>query len=90
MSKQDFVTMIIPRMILRVPVERVLADDPDCLTSRELQVFQHLVKGKLSNKEIGSVLNCSESAVKKHVSSIYGKLAVRDRPEFLTKYGRAE
>jgi DNA-binding NarL/FixJ family response regulator len=50
------------------------------LSDRELQVLQYLANGR-SNKEIGQVLNISESTVKSHVRSILTKLEAMGRTE---------
>jgi DNA-binding CsgD family transcriptional regulator len=50
---------------------------------REREVFQ-LVRAGLSNAQIGLRLECSESTVKKHVSSIYEKAGVHTRAQLLT------
>jgi DNA-binding NarL/FixJ family response regulator len=48
------------------------------LTPRELNVV-NLVTQKLSNKEIASTLQITESTVKFHLSNVFGKLGVRTR-----------
>ncbi|MFJ8222746.1 two component transcriptional regulator, LuxR family [Streptomyces sp. MnatMP-M77] len=52
------------------------ADDP--LSTRELQILEHVERGA-SNREIARALFISEATVKKHLTHIYDKLAVRDR-----------
>jgi DNA-binding NarL/FixJ family response regulator len=52
------------------------------LTQREMQVHE-LLKRRLSNKEIGGILQIRESTVKYHVSNILGKLQVTHRQELL-------
>lgn len=49
------------------------------LTARELQVFQLLVR-RLSNKEIAEILRVSGRTIKFHVSNVFRKLDVIDRP----------
>ena len=53
------------------------------LTAREVEVLRLLAKG-LTNREIGSVINISESTVKNHVNNLLGKLDVSDRTEAVT------
>lgn len=53
------------------------------LTERELEVLRQMVRG-LSNDEIGRSLFISESTVKGHVNSIFGKLGARDRTQAVT------
>ena len=54
------------------------------LTGREVEVLR-LLAGGYSNREIGSLLQVSERTVKNHVSSILGKLWVRDRTRAVLK-----
>ena len=54
------------------------------LTDRELEVLRFLAGG-YSNGEIGSALGIAERTVKNHVSSILGKLWVRDRTRAVLK-----
>lgn len=53
-----------------------VADEP--LTARELEVLELLAEG-LPNKSIADRLHISDQTVKFHVSSICGKLGVRNR-----------
>ncbi len=55
-----------------------ILDPPDPLTERELEVLR-LMTGGYSNREIARALHVVEGTVKNHVSSILGKLGVRDR-----------
>jgi DNA-binding NarL/FixJ family response regulator len=48
------------------------------LTDRELEILKLLASG-LSNAELGTTLYLSEPTIKTHLSSIFRKLAVRDR-----------
>jgi DNA-binding NarL/FixJ family response regulator len=50
------------------------------LTRRELDVLGLLVQGK-SNKDISVIMHISEKTVKNHLTSIFRKLAVRDRTQ---------
>ena len=50
----------------------------DPLTSREQQIADAVARG-LSNKEIGCEYGISHETVKRHLASIYSKLALRGR-----------
>lgn len=50
------------------------------LSSRELEVLQHLAKGR-SNREISRALFISEETVKTHMKALFTKLGVKDRTE---------
>lgn len=54
------------------------------LSGRELEVLRLLASGA-SNREIASALVIAEGTVKNHVTSILGKLAVRDRTQAALK-----
>ena len=54
------------------------------ITQRESQIIE-LVKRRLSNKEIGEVLNIQESTVKFHLSNIFSKLQVKKRSDLQGK-----
>jgi DNA-binding NarL/FixJ family response regulator len=54
------------------------------ITQRENQIIE-LVKRRLSNKEIGTILNIQESTVKFHLSNIFSKLQVNRRSELQDK-----
>ena len=54
------------------------------LTPRETEIVR-LMTGGYSNREIASALALSEGTVKNHVSSILGKLGVRDRTRAVLK-----
>ncbi|HYC51672.1 MAG TPA: response regulator transcription factor [Gemmatimonadaceae bacterium] len=53
------------------------------LTSRELEVLQHVARG-LGNKEIGKAIGRSPETVKAHLESIFRKLDARDRAHAVT------
>lgn len=55
-------------------------DNLSLLTERELEVLRSLSKG-LNNKEIAAALYVTEHTVKKHISSILSKLALKDRTQ---------
>ena len=55
------------------------------LTVREGEVAELLLKG-LSNTEIAEQIFVSNSTVKKHISSIFNKVKVKSRSEFISKY----
>ncbi|WP_166355746.1 response regulator [Phytoactinopolyspora limicola] len=50
------------------------------LTARERDILVLIARGK-SNTEISESFGISESTVKNHVTSVFGKLAVRDRAQ---------
>jgi len=50
------------------------------LTSRELEVFRHIARGR-SNAEIAGLLYVTEETVKTHASRVFAKLGVRDRTQ---------
>jgi DNA-binding NarL/FixJ family response regulator len=52
----------------------------EALTAREVDVLKLLARGR-SNKEIGADLFISETTVKSHLRSIFGKLNVMNRTE---------
>jgi DNA-binding NarL/FixJ family response regulator len=54
------------------------------ITGRESQVME-LVKRRLSNREIGEILNIKESTVKFHLSNIFSKLEVNRRSQLRDK-----
>ena len=55
------------------------------LSSRESEILEHLVKGRLY-KEIASELEISQETVRKHVYHVYKKLHVNNRVEAFHKY----
>lgn len=57
---------------------------PEPLSERELDVLQKTAVG-LTNREIADALFISPETVKKHTSSIYGKLGVRSRMEAVSR-----
>ena len=77
---------IIARKLLNVfqklQVTPVVAALP--LTSRELEILQHLSRGLLY-KEIGDKLGITIGTVKQHIHKIYDKLQVSNRTEAINK-----
>lgn len=59
-------------------------DPPDPLSRRETEVLR-LMAGGYNNREIAEAQGTSEGTVKNHVSSILGKLGVRDRTRAVLK-----
>ena len=57
---------------------------PEPLTERETEILR-LMAGGYSNKEIARALDVAEGTVKNHVSSVLGKLGVRDRTRAVLK-----
>jgi two-component system NarL family response regulator len=53
------------------------------LTAREMDVLRLMVDGR-GNREIAAALGISESGVKGHVNSIFGKLGASDRTQAVT------
>lgn len=69
-----------PSIAARV-LERIADDDqPDQLSSRELEVLRHLAAGA-TNKRIAVLLNVSENTIKTYISRIFSKLDVQTRAE---------
>ena len=56
----------------------------DPLSARELEVL-HLIAAGASNEEIAAQLVIAISTVKRHVSNIFGKLAVSNRTQAVTR-----
>jgi len=56
----------------------------EALSARQLDVLAHLAEGK-SNREIAAALFLTEGTVKNHLTSILGKLGVRDRTQAALK-----
>ncbi|KAB0680044.1 response regulator [Aureimonas leprariae] len=66
---------------MRRPAPQAVRDDPLArLTDREDEILR-LVADGLSNKEVGLRLDLQEKTVKHHMTSILGKLNVRNRTE---------
>lgn len=68
-------------MFNKLPNEKVEIDERvEELTEREKDILRSLGEGK-SNKEIAETLYISEGTVKNHITSILGKLDLRDRTQ---------
>jgi DNA-binding CsgD family transcriptional regulator len=55
---------------------------PDALTEREREIIRLVGQG-LSNKEIAHTLSISDSTVRYHMTSIFGKVGVTNRQKLL-------
>jgi DNA-binding NarL/FixJ family response regulator len=53
------------------------------LTQREIEIMQHLYKGK-SNPDIGKTLFIAEDTVKKHLNHIFRKTGTKNRYELIS------
>lgn len=60
------------------------ADQPEPLTSREIEVLG-LVADGLTNRAIGQQLDISERTVQGHLANIFGKMGVASRTEAVTE-----
>ena len=56
----------------------------EALSAREQEILTHLAKN-MSNKDIAAALFIAPGTVKRHTTSIYGKLAVHGRGEAVAK-----
>lgn len=75
---QPALTSTLVRRLEQHPAEYERIDRPAALTPRELDVLRMVASGH-SNREIAELLYLAEGTVKNHISSILGKLGVRDR-----------
>ena len=55
--------------------------DPDALTSREMEVLEWMVQGETSNRSLARKLGVSENTVKFHVRNILDKLHLHNRAQ---------
>ncbi|MCR4717225.1 MAG: response regulator transcription factor [Lachnospiraceae bacterium] len=74
----------IPDM-LKGPVKKELDYESFGLTKQEFEIVEHVAKG-LSNKEIADELCLSEGTVRNYISTILGKLDLRDRTNLAIFY----
>jgi DNA-binding NarL/FixJ family response regulator len=73
------------RALARLGSEVAATDiSPEALTPREAEILR-LLAGGFSNKEIARALGTAEGTIKNHVSSVLGKLGVRDRTRAVLK-----
>jgi DNA-binding NarL/FixJ family response regulator len=75
---QPAVTEKTSRVLAQLQPRFDKSEPMEALTPYERNVLR-LVAGGHSNREIAEILNSSEGAVKNHLSSVLGKLGVRDR-----------
>lgn len=61
---------------MTTPTTEILFTEP--LTARERQIAEAIARG-LRNKQIAGELGISAETVKRHLASIYGKLALHGR-----------
>ncbi len=57
----------------------------DALTNRENEVVAQVAKG-LNNREIANNLSVTEFTIKKHLSSIFNKLNLKNRQDIIIRY----
>jgi two-component system, NarL family, nitrate/nitrite response regulator NarL len=89
-STADILQQLTSRSLRRDPEARKI----ETLTARERQIIAAVVKERGgSNKAIAAGMHMSEHTLRNHLSSIYGKLEVRNRLElymYATDHGLAE
>lgn len=81
---QPALTVTLRRSLEGTPVTFESAEPLEPLTAREREVLR-LMAGGYSNREIAGVLETAEGTVKNQVSSILGKMGVRDRTRAVLK-----
>ena len=88
---EDFLTKTAPKEELLAAIERALARDAreremrsrfERLTPREREVMAHVMRGQL-NKQIAAELGIDERSVKRHRTSLMGKVGVRSVAELV-------
>lgn len=79
---RDFVTLHLPRSIVREINSPLAGDNP--LTPREVEILMLAARAK-SNLQIGSALFITEGTVKRHLSNIFRKLGAVSRLDAVRK-----
>ena len=77
-EKQTFDRNVFRRLVEEAAHSNQVPSSLDCLTDRELEVFDLLARG-LTNKEIAEALAVSTNTVKRHIKAIFEKLDVHTR-----------
>ncbi|MFJ6130785.1 response regulator [Streptomyces griseoviridis] len=62
------------------PTVTVMAEPPDGLTTREIEVLVLIAEG-LSNQEIARQLHVSTATVKTHINNLFAKTGLKDRAQ---------
>ncbi|WP_432040648.1 response regulator transcription factor [Streptomyces sp. HD1123-B1] len=73
-------TVMDPQVIAKLLTRSEKRGRTDSLTPREHQVLKLMAEGR-SNTAIAQTLHISESAVAKHIASVFGKLRIDQSPE---------
>ncbi|MCP9212050.1 response regulator [Streptomyces sp. NEAU-Y11] len=73
-------TVMDPQVIAKLLTRSEKRGRTDSLTPREHQVLKLMAEGR-SNTAIAHTLHISESAVAKHIASVFGKLRIDQSPE---------
>ncbi|MFJ9813963.1 LuxR C-terminal-related transcriptional regulator [Streptomyces sp. NPDC101151] len=73
-------TVMDPQVIARLLTRSEKRGRTDSLTPREHEVLTLMAEGR-SNTAVAQALHISESAVAKHIASIFGKLGIEQSPE---------
>jgi len=84
LEKQAFDRSTFRRLIAEARQSGRAANELDCLTEREREVFDLLAKGK-TNKEIAETLVITTNTVKRHLKAIFEKLEVHTRAAAVAK-----
>lgn len=75
------------RVLAEVATEIALYSDHEPLSARELEVLQHVSRGR-ANKRIAAEMDIVEDTVKAHLKNIFAKLDVADRTQAVTVAAR--